>query len=242
MTQRTLSYTATALLGLLGSTSALALESGFYMGAVAGQSSIDVSKEEYDQWERDPRSPNFASSLDDSDTALGVFFGGQFGRWAAVETQIMHLGKFRYKATQTVPNVFLSAPRAIDTRSESKVESAAATLTGIVTIPFGQQFAVGIRLGVAFTATDTNFEYEERRGNVIIESFSDKDFEDFDDTSENVSATYGFNFEWDPTRHFGLRLEYQRIADVGEDDENDFGEASEGTDVDLVSLNVIGRF
>lgn len=230
------------MLGLLGSTSALALESGFYMGAVVGQSSIDVSREDYDRWERNPRSANFTSSLEDSDTALGLFFGGQFGRWAAAEAQVMHLGKFRYKATQTIPNVFSTAPRAVDTRSESKVEPAAVTLTGILTIPFGQQLALGVRLGVAFTVTDTNFEYEDRRGNVIISSFSDKDVEDFDDTSENISATYGLNLEWDPTRHFGLRLEYQRIADVGEDDENEFGQASEGADIDLLSINAIVRF
>jgi opacity protein-like surface antigen len=133
-----------------------------------------------------------------------------------------------------------------DSRYDETVEAAAVTLSGILTVPIGDRFAIGLRAGVAFNATETSYRYEERLGSGY---FTD---EDGGSTSDS-GMTYGIIFEWAPTQHLGLRLEYQRITKVGgdggdlyyfEDDEDYFEEFErrDGEDVDLFSLSVLYRF
>jgi opacity protein-like surface antigen len=251
--QRKISLVATAVLGLLGSTSAMAVESGFYLGVVGGQANIDVSKNEYDLYERDPFSSNFSSSLDDSDTSIGIVLGGQFGRWFAVEAQLINLGELSYSSSQTIPNVFATTPRNLDIRSDVSVEAAAASLSGILTIPIAEQFSIGVRLGFAANATETSYEYEERRSNSRVYYETD----DNDAEASDIGATYGVSFEWDPTPHLGVRVEYQIIKNVGgEDDDYDYDDdfdfdddeyyddvaEQDGRDLDLISLSLVWRF
>jgi hypothetical protein len=233
----------------------MALESGFYLGVVGAQTSIDVSKREFDVYERDPSSLGFSSSLDDSDTAFGFVVGGQFGRWFAVEAQLLNLGEYSYKSSQVIPNVFASTPRNLEVRSDTNYEAAALALSGILTLPIGEHFAVGVRLGFAANATDSEYRYEERRGSSSIYS----EFYSDDGETSDVGATYGISFEWAPTAHVGVRLEYQIIKNVGgEDDDfdydyddNDFFDDDEyyddvpeqdGYDAELVSLSLLYRF
>ena len=252
MTQRTLSWMAAALLGLASNTAA-ALESGFYIGAVGGNASIDISKREFDAFERDPLASNFTSSFNDSDTAKGLVLGGQFGRWFAVEAQLIDLGEYTYKSSQRVVNYFASAPRDLDVRSRTSFEAAAVTLSGILTVPVGEQVAFGFRLGLSSTAMETKSSYQERRGNGVYYS----DYYDNDADATDIDATFGVSVEWAPIRHLGVRLEYQRLNQVGaEDDEYDYNydydddyydyydgeEEHGGSDVDLLSLSVIARF
>jgi opacity protein-like surface antigen len=245
----------TAALGLLSSTSAMALESGFYLGVIGGQASVDLSKSEYDLYERDPFSTGFTSSLDKSDTAIGIVIGGQFGRWFAVEGQLMDLGEYSYKASQTIPNYFVTAPRNLEVRSETSTEAAVGAVSGILTVPIGEQFAIGLRLGFAVNVTQSTYEYVERRGN---NTFYSESF-DNDANASDVGATYGVSFEWAPTPHVGVRLAYQVIKEVGgEDDDYDYDDdddfdfdddeyfddvpEQDGRDVDLVSLSLMYRF
>jgi hypothetical protein len=252
VTQRTLSWVAAAVLSLL-STQAVALESGFYLGAIGGNASTDTSKSELDAFERIPFATGFSSSLDDSDTAVGIVLGGQLGKWFAVEAQIIDLGEYSYSATQTDPNVFASAPRDLTIRSETSYEAAAFTVSGILTVPVGEQVAFGFRLGFAASAVESRFSYQERRGNNLYYSES----YDNDAEASDIDATFGVSVEWAPVRHFGVRLEYQRINQVGAEDDDydydydfddDYGDYYDGEDehggrdVDLISLSLIGRF
>jgi hypothetical protein len=248
-----MSWTVLAALGLLSSTSAMALESGFYLGVVGAQTSIDVNKSEYDIYERAPSSTGFSSTLDDSDSAFGFVVGGQFGRWFAVEAQLLNLGEYSYRSSQTIPNYFGSAPRSLELRSDVSVEAAALALSGILTIPVADQFAIGLRLGFAANASDSEYRYEERRGGSSLFS----DFYDDDGEASDVGATYGISFEWAPTAHVGVRLEYQVIKNVGgEDDDFDYDdddffddeyyyddvEEQDGHDANLISLSLLYRF
>lgn len=244
MTKRTSSRVAIAALGLFGSASAMALESGFYLGAVGGSGRVDISKSEYDAFDRLSSSTGFSSSLDDSDTSVGLVAGGQIGRWFAVEAQLISLGEFTYESRQTIPNVFGSAPRNLEIRSRTATEAAAFTMSGILTVPIGESVALGFRLGLSATAAETRYEYEERRGN------STYFYDEYDNDAEasDVSATYGVSIEWDPVRHFGMRMEYQLFKDVGAEDDDydgryyDDEEEHDGHDVDVVWLSLIGRF
>ena len=247
MIQRKISIAA-AVLGLFGSTSAMALESGFYLGVVGAQASVDIDKSDLDPIITDP-STNFTSTLDDSDTSYGIVLGGQLGRWFAVETQFIDLGKLSYSASESGP-LFPNGPR-IDTRYSESVEAASAILSGSLTVPIGDHLAIGFRLGLAINAVEASYYYEERIGNSVYSESFDNDGE-----ATDTGATYGVSVEWDPTTHFGVRLEYQRITNVGgedddfdfeldNDDEDDFSddiEEQEGEDVDLVSLSLVWRF
>lgn len=242
MTRRMLAWTATGLIGLLGSTSAGALESGFYIGAIGAQATADYGLR--DVFGRDVDRPSFSGQLDDSDTAVGLVLGGQFGRWVAVETQIIDLGEYSSSGAYTLTNFFSTAPRNLDERYGESITAAAITLSGILTIPIGEQFAIGLRGGFAVTAAETEYEFVQRRGNITV--FQDSDSNDAE--ASDLTGTFGISVEWDPTRHFGMRLEYQRINDVGSEDDDydgeDFDEEEEhsGYDVDLISLSLIGRF
>jgi hypothetical protein len=231
----------------------MALESGFYLGVVGAQTSVDASKSEYDIYERAPFSTGFSSSLDDSDTAFGLVLGGQFGRWFAVEAQLLNLGEYRYQSSQIIPNYFASAPRSLELRTDTSVEAAALAVSGILTLPIGESFAVGLRLGFAANASKSTYEYQERRGNSSFYS----GFYDDDGEASDVGATYGISFEWAPTAHVGVRLEYQVIKNVGgEDDDYDYDDddffdddeyyddvaEQDGYDADLVSLSLMYRF
>lgn len=240
---------ASAVLGLLGSTNAMALESGFYLGVVGAHATADVSKSEYDALEQDPSATSFSSSLDKSDTSIGIALGGQFGRWFALEAQLINLGELQYSSSQSVP-YFSSPPTNVDVRYRETLDASAATLSGILTVPLGEHFAVGFRLGLAANVTEANYELEARRGNNTILYETDSNDADASDTG----ATYGISFEWAPTTHVGVRLEYQVIQNVGgEDDDYDFeldgGDIyyddvpeQDGRDVDLVSLSLFWRF
>ena len=240
MTQRIAAWTAIGLFGLLGSTSAFALESGFYIGAVGAQATIDYDEASI----TGPGVTNYREKLDDSDTAFGLVAGGQFGRWVAVEVQLVDLGKYSSELSATLPNIFPTAPRNLDISSRLTMKAAAATLSGILTIPIGEQVAIGLRGGFAVTAAETTYLIVERRGNTVY--YSEED--DNDAEASDLTATFGISVEWDPTRHFGMRLEFQRINDVGSEDDDydgeDFDDEDEhsGNDVDLISLSLIGRF
>lgn len=244
MALRKSAWIAIWALGLLGSTSATALESGFYIGVIGAQTSVDVDDADFTGG--GPVPANFTETLDDSDNAFGLVVGGQFGRWVAVETQIIDLGEYKYSFSETIPNFFSTNPRNLDIRGSSSTEAAAITLSGILTIPIGDTVAIGVRAGLAVSAAETRFEYEEKRGNNTLYYESD----DNDAEASDIDATFGLSVEWTPFQHFGLRLEYQRINNVGaEDDDYDYGdddfddeEEHPGNDVDLISLNLIGRF
>lgn len=231
-------YAGIAIVGLLSAHAAVALESGFYVGALGGQTEVDVSKSELDEEERLNIASTFQSSFDDGDTGIGVYIGWQFGGWFALEAQYTNLGEAVYSANQTVTNVFPTAPRNADIRSETSSEITAASLSGLITVPIGDQFAFGVRLGVAATQADFHSQADFLRGATRFEGFDESE------STDGVSGVYGINFEWDPTPHFGLRLEYQRFKDVGEDegDEDDDEDDIEGFDVTLLSLSAIGRF
>jgi opacity protein-like surface antigen len=245
MTQRIVAWTAIGVLGLLGSTSAVALESGFYIGAMGAQAKGDIDAN--DLFTDDPTLTNRVATVDDTDTAIGLVLGGQFGRWVAVETQIINLGKYSANTTFTDPFYFTTSPRGVNVQYRETGEAVSVTLSGILTIPIGEQVAIGLRGGFAVNVVESTYAIVARRANSNTLVFQEED--DNDAETSDLTATFGIGIEWDPTRHFGMRLEYQRINDVGSEDDDydvddEFDDEQEhgGFDVDLISLNLIGRF
>jgi OmpA-OmpF porin, OOP family len=99
----------------------------------------------------------------------------------------------------------------------ARITSTGFELVGIGSIPVAEQFSLYAKLGV-YRADS------EGRSNVIA---------GVDDS--NTGMTFGFGGRFDVTPQFGIRLEWQRYADVGGDN---IGEA----DVDVISIGATYRF
>jgi OOP family OmpA-OmpF porin len=234
-TRRMVSVVATSVFGLLGATNANALESGFYAGALVGQTEVDIDTDALDAAAQDP-GLGIRSTVDDSDTGFGVFVGWQFGRWFALEAQYADLGKAGYRADQTITNFFPTAPRDLTTSVGIATDSSAISLSGVATIPLGEQFAVGVRLGAARSEVKYTTDGIGMRGTEVLVSLGESD------TRDNVAAVYGVSLEWDPIARFGMRLEWQEFKDVGKENGGAGEDDTDGFDVTLLSLSAIGRF
>ena len=97
-------------------------------------------------------------------------------------------------------------------------------LSALAAWPFMNQFAVYGRLGAyrANVKEDTNF----------VGSFE----------HTNTDLTYGLGGQYDFTRNFGLRLEWQRYAKVGGGDVAFGPNPGDKSDVDVVGLSALWRF
>ena len=95
-----------------------------------------------------------------------------------------------------------------------------------VVAPLGDQFSVGVRLGVA--TTKTKFSISARTAQTPTS---------LSDSTTNTNGVFGVNAQWNPTPRMGVRLEYQRYKEVGGDSDDDI----DGFNVTLLSLGVIWK-
>jgi len=148
--------------------------------------------------------PGFSCDVDDSKTAFKLFGGGQFNEYVGAEASLVYLGNFEGTANGT----FGGFPDHLHFRYE--VSGLTGDLVG--TWPVTKEFALVGRVGAFFwSVTDI-----------------------FDDVENGVSLDYGAGVEYDFTRNVGLRAEYVKYQDVGN---NQTGK----TDLDVTSLSLIYR-
>lgn len=148
--------------------------------------------------------PGFSCGVDDSKTAFKLFGGGQFNEYVGAEANLVYLGNFEGSANGTIGGI----PDHLHFRYE--VSGLTADLVG--TWPITKEFALVGRVG-AFLWSVTDI---------------------FDDVENGVSLDYGAGVEFDFTRNVGLRAEYVKYQDVGN---NQTGK----TDLDVTSLSLIYR-
>jgi opacity protein-like surface antigen len=148
---RILVSTAVALaLGL--PLSAGAADTGFYVGALAGSSSVDLKKADWDAAALDLFGPGgtlTSSSLDKSDTAFGAVFGYQFMPNFAVEAYYLDLGKVKASATGTILIVDTTSDATVS--GEFKTQGPAIALVG--SMPFSQSWVADARAGIYYGDT-----------------------------------------------------------------------------------------
>ncbi len=149
--------------------------------------------------------PGFSCSVDDSKTGFKFFAGGQINDYVAAEANLVYLGKFEGRADGTLGG----SPEALRFRFE------ASGISGDVigTWPITKEFSLLGRVGVFFWD--------------VVDIF--------DEHKTGVSLDYGAGVEYDFTKNVGLRAEYVKYQDVGD---NDIGK----TDLDFTSLSLIYRF
>jgi opacity protein-like surface antigen len=132
--------------------SAGAADTGFYIGALAGSSKVDLKKADWDAAALDLFGPGgtlISSSLDTSDTAFGAVFGYQFMPNFGVEAYYLDLGKVKASATGTI--LIVDATSDATVTGEFKTNGPAVALVG--SMPFAQTWVADVRAGIYYGDT-----------------------------------------------------------------------------------------
>ena len=190
----------------------MAQDSGWYIGANAGQSTAKVD---------DPRiignlvgSGFSVPSMKDDNSDLGykLFAGYQFGKHFSLEGGYFDLGKFGYTAT-TLPAGTLTG----------SLKLKGINLDAVFSLPFTEKFSAFARIGANYADVKDAFT---GTGAVIVR--------DPNPSQRSVNYKFGVGLQYDFTRSFGLRaeLERYRIKDA----------VQNNSDIDLASIGVLFRF
>ncbi|MGH8831896.1 MAG: outer membrane beta-barrel protein [Polaromonas sp.] len=151
----------------------------------------------------------FSGSCDDTDTGGKLFLGYQFNKNFAVEGGYVDLGKF--KASGTISGVPVSADAKAKTWQ----------LVAVGTLPLANNFSVFGKAGVHRWDLDVR---ASALGSTITAS----------DNGTDLTLGIGAGYEF--TKNLGVRLEWERFRNVGED-------ATTGkSNVDLISVGLRYRF
>jgi OOP family OmpA-OmpF porin len=150
-------------------------------------------------------------SSDDTDTGWKIYGGYQFHPNGAIEFGYVDLGKFEGSGTDS----FLG-----NVSVDYKASGFTAALVG--SLPIGQNFGLMGKLGMFHWDVDVNA--------------SSSVFGSGSDSSSGTDLTYGLGLKYDFSKTVGVRAEWERFQDVG--DENTTGQS----DVDLLSVGVVFKF
>ncbi len=204
---------------------AVAADSGFYLGALVGYSNADLSQSEWDNAALNAFSSYggtlTSTSLDKSGTAFGATVGYQFFRNFAVEASYIDLGKATGTASGTVP--VEGTPVALSVNADFKSHGPALAVVGI--LPFGQGWAVDVRVGVYYGDTEIT-----GTASAAGQSGSASQSE----SASSLMAGVGGSYAFDP--HWSVRLDYLYFNGVG--DKHKTGQA----DVNVASLGLRYQF
>ena len=211
-------------LGLLPFSSAEAAEPGWYFVGFAGETSasgLSVNSAEnrleaiVDAADLDL--VTVTTKIDDSDTGFGLAGGYQLNDNFALEFSYVDLGSASSSHAATVTDG--TTPEDVDVVLQSSADGAAVSALGILAI--GERFSVFARLGISFLSADGTAKItaggETARPN---------------QSSQKVDPVYGIGAEYSFSKHFAVRLAWDRYTDVGTDD------VTGNIDGDLISLGI----
>jgi OOP family OmpA-OmpF porin len=206
-----------AVLALAISAAASATESGFYLGANYGQSMFSVEQGEIGIF-----AVTTSSSIDDSDTAWSISAGYRFNPYLGVELAYRDLGQVTIVETGTSSFPTLSG------RINGSVGATGTSVVLVGTLPFNKFEFFG-KLGAMFAKTDLDVLVTITQGGVT-QSGSDGTSANTTETVAGLGVGYSF------TDHVYMKLEWERIPEVGDQDETGEG------DVGILSLGFQYRF
>jgi len=199
-------------LALIAAPHALAQDSGGYLGFNVGQTKATLEKDRITRGIV-PGGFVITSTTDhDNGTGFKVFGGYQVNRFFSFEGGYFDLGKLGYRAT-TAPAGSLD--------SEMKVNGV--NVDAVFSLPFTEKFSFFARVGAAYAETKDTFS---SAGPIPIAN---------PDPSERaLNVKYGGGLQYDFTRSFGMRAEWERYR------LNDA--VGSKADVDLTSVGFLFRF
>jgi OOP family OmpA-OmpF porin len=216
MSRKAVSLAVGLLVALVGGA-ALAQDQGGYLGVGFGQTKAVNPGSCSDL--NGLFNPGFSCSFNDTDTGWKIFAGLQFNRNFALEMSYQDLGSFKLTANGVVTCV----PIAL----KETLSASGFGLDGVISIPLSKEFALLARLG--FFAWSLDAKATATNGNNGNTATAN-------DKPTGTSLSFGIGARYNFSEHFGLRVEYQRFTDIG--DQNSTGQS----DVDLLSASLIYRF
>jgi len=212
-----------ALLGLVAGINAgmaQAADTGFYGYVSVGHAESD-RKDQADTALRNSGITAMTSSADDTDTGYKLQLGYQFNRNFAVEGGYVKLGKYNYKAASTAPVV---ATRDAD------IDIDGWNIGVVGRLPLTEQFAAFGKLGAVYSETDYSC-----RGTGIACTNPNR-------TAQETTAYYGLGLDWNFSRNWFARAEYEVFADVGESLNSTGTTGTTRADVNLASVGIGYKF
>ncbi|HZF18882.1 MAG TPA: outer membrane beta-barrel protein [Burkholderiales bacterium] len=213
------------LLLALACSAAFAQDEGLYLGVGAGRSRI-----------KDPAScsefaglldPGYSCSLTSTDTGWKIFGGYQANRIIAFEVGYVDLGAERLSASG---RLILVPPPLIPTTgsASAKIGADGFTFDMVLSAPITEAFSLSARAG--WFAWTLKTSITANAGNGFTFGLGSQS----DSTSGN-SFDLGVGARYDFGRNVGVRVEFQRFRDIGDD-------KTGKSDVDLISASLIYRF
>jgi OOP family OmpA-OmpF porin len=156
------------------------------------------------------------SDLDDTGDAWGVQVGYRWGKYVGMEIGYQRYGQADYVAELT------ATPQDYSVRFIADGISASA----LGYFPLGDHFDLQGRAGVLWS----DVRVRER-----LEDVTTGDFMSVEAKDSSVEFFAGIGAAWNITPSFAVRVEYQKVLDMG--DEDSTGEF----DVDLVTFGILFR-
>jgi opacity protein-like surface antigen len=157
------------------------------------------------------------STLDDSDTGFGIAGGYQLNDHIAVEFAYVDLGSVDYRASTTVSDGVDEANA--DVALESSAQGPVLSALGI--LPIGERFSLFGRVGFSLLNA-------EGTARVTLAGISQRASQ----SSQKSDPVLGVGAELSLSKHFAIRLAWDRYFDVGTAD------VTGDIDADLITLGV----
>ena len=229
--------------GLLGASSALAADSGWYVGGSVGSVSSDVGLNDANgvrdvvYFIRSIGAVGGTADVDDSSEAWSVLAGYHFSPHLSVEVAYVDLGEVSYRYRGEVGGGGLPLPFPIfpptltfdPAESDIEWENTAVTAKLIGRLPLGDRFDVHAQVGLATMMTDVT-------SSTLIGGTRSTSFTVTDDTdSTKLTLGVGAAFRLHP--RWNLSLDWQRY-EVSEDDTSPLDIESS---YDVISLSLLVR-
>ncbi|HUX89841.1 MAG TPA: outer membrane beta-barrel protein [Gallionellaceae bacterium] len=196
----------------------------WYLGASAGQSSINASPADIETgFLLDDGFTASGTTLEKQDRAGKAYAGYRFNRFLAAEAGYVDLGEARFNTTIVAapPGTTPSPPFPIHATATAR----GAFLNAIVHWPVTQGFSLFAKAG-AFRS-DAKF----------TEVIQGTDITRVSRTELQTDVNYGAGLQWVLTGMVGARLEWERFRNIG----RGIG-GREGIDIDLVSAGLMLQF
>ncbi len=157
------------------------------------------------------------ATLDDSDTGFGLAGGYQLNDHFAVEFAYVDLGSVDYRASATVSDGVNQDDA--DVGLESSANGPVVSVLGI--LPIGERFSLFGRVGLSFVDADGT-------ARVTLDGISQRASQ----SSQKIDPVFGVGAELSLSKHFAIRLAWDRYLDVGTED------VIGDIDADLITLGV----
>lgn len=222
MTIAKLSSIAVALLSVCAGA-AHAQSEGWYIGAGAGQSKANDAGGCSDL--NGLFLPGFDCTSNDTSTGWKLFAGYQFNRNLALEGGYVDLGNFKISASGNFAGPPL--PPGPGTASGSD-KASGFNLDAVGTLPISEEFGLIGRIGLfAWTLDASATASQTNAVPTLSVTNSDK--------PSGTSLDYGVGVKYDFNGVAGVRAEYQRFKNIGND-------TTGKSDIDLISVSLLYRF